>query len=195
MIQSRPNMWPFRWQLPFIHSLSPTHRFCNTWHCLFVHSVSSQVLSPGGQGQCHMCVPSTTMLWMWQGADAKKCSIDRERRAGKGRSHGWKRQLSTLPPFLQLLLMTQLWHAFRTVSTFWNYHQCLHKTELFKWTKKSVFLPITQNLGVRCFSVGSVKYINSLLIKRSPIWTDTITKNQKNENRKNIANFSVKKNQ
>lgn len=46
-----------------------------------------------------------------------------------------------------------------------------------KWTKEPTFLPITQNLGVRCFSVGSDKYISSLLIEHSPVWTDTITKN------------------
>lgn len=115
---------------------------------------------------------------MWQGADAKKYSIDRERRARRGGSPGWKRQLGTLPPFLQLpSLMTQLRHASRTVSTFWNSQQYLHRKELLKWTKEPAFLPITQNLGVRCFSVGSDTYINSLLIEHSPVWTDTITKN------------------
>lgn len=64
--------------------------------------------------------------------------------------------------------------------------------ELFKWARKSIFLPITQNLGVRYFSVGSVKYISSLLIKHSPIWTNTITKYHKNEKRKIIVNYSVK---
>lgn len=72
-----------------LHTPWTTRGFCNL--TLFVYSsLFTSSLIPGGQGQSHMCAPSTTMLWMWQTTPR---IFHRQKGGREGEGPCWKRQL------------------------------------------------------------------------------------------------------